>query len=59
MAGTTRAKVGTQRRARRHVPSPCAGRERVEHDVLVISIDRLPHVFRVAAGVGRDAPSNG
>jgi nuclease-like protein len=28
------------------------GIERVEHDVLVVSIDRLTHVLRVAAGMG-------
>lgn len=31
--------------------------ERVEHDVLVVSIDRLPHVLRLAAGIGRDVRS--
>ncbi len=35
------------------------GVERVEHDVLVVSIDRLMHVLRVAAGVGPDARSAG
>ncbi len=35
------------------------GVERVEHDVLVVSIDRLTHVLRVAAGVGPDARSAG
>jgi hypothetical protein len=29
------------------------GVERVEHDVLIVSIDRLTHVLRVAAGVRR------
>ena len=33
--------------------------ERVEHDVLVVSIDRLTHVLRVAAGIRPDAPSSG
>ena len=33
--------------------------ERVEHDVLVVSIDRLTHVLRVAAGMHPDAPSGG
>jgi Nuclease-related domain len=33
------------------------GVERVEHDVLVVSIDRLPHVLRVAAGMGPDGRS--
>jgi Nuclease-related domain len=31
--------------------------ERVEHDVLVVSIDRLTHVLRIAAGMGPDALS--
>jgi hypothetical protein len=31
------------------------GVERVEDDVLVVSIDRLTHVLRVAAGMGPDA----
>jgi hypothetical protein len=35
------------------------GVERVEHDVLVVSIDRLAHVLRVAAGMGSDARSAG
>ena len=35
------------------------GIERVEHDVLVVSIDRLTHVLRVAAGMGPDARSSG
>jgi Holliday junction resolvase-like predicted endonuclease len=35
------------------------GVERVEHDVLVVSIDRLTHVVRVAAGMGPDARSAG
>ncbi|HWE15553.1 MAG TPA: nuclease-related domain-containing protein, partial [Solirubrobacteraceae bacterium] len=35
------------------------GLERVEHDVLVVSIDRLAHVLRVAAGMGADAASGG
>jgi hypothetical protein len=34
------------------------GVERVEHDVLVVSIDRLAHVLRVAAGMGRDVRSS-
>ena len=32
------------------------GVERVEHDVLVVSIDRLAHVLRVAAGMRPQAP---
>jgi hypothetical protein len=35
------------------------GVERVEHDVLVVSIDRLTHVLRVAAGMRPYAPSSG
>ncbi len=35
------------------------GVERVEHDVLVVSIDRLIHVVRVAAGMRPGAPSSG
>jgi hypothetical protein len=35
------------------------GVERVEHDVLVVSIDRLTHVLHVAAGMGPDARSAG
>jgi hypothetical protein len=35
------------------------GVERVEHGVLVVSVDRLAHVFRVAAAMGADAPSSG
>ena len=35
------------------------GVERVERDVLVVSIDRLTHVLRVAAGMRLDAPSSG
>ena len=35
------------------------GVERVEHDVLVVSIDRLTHVLCVAAGMRPDAPSSG
>ena len=35
------------------------GVERVEHEVLVVSIDRLTHVLRVAAGMGPDARSSG
>jgi hypothetical protein len=35
------------------------GVERVEHDVLVVSIDRLTHVLRVAAGVRPGPPSFG
>ena len=31
------------------------GLERVEDDVVVVSIDRLTHVLRVAAGMGPDA----
>jgi hypothetical protein len=33
------------------------GIERVEHDVLIVSIDRLTHVLRVAAGVRPEPPS--
>ncbi|MGO9751986.1 MAG: nuclease-related domain-containing protein [Solirubrobacteraceae bacterium] len=35
------------------------GVERVEHDVLVVSVDRLTHVLRVAAGMRPGAPSSG
>jgi hypothetical protein len=35
------------------------GIERVEHDVLVVSVDRLIHVLRVAAGLRPGAPSSG
>jgi len=35
------------------------GVERVEHDVLVVSIDRLTHVLRVAAGMRPHPPSTG
>ncbi len=35
------------------------GVKRVEDDVLVVSIDRLAHILRVAAGVGPGAPSRG
>jgi hypothetical protein len=35
------------------------GVERVEHDVLIVSIDRLTHVLRVAAGVRPEPPSFG
>jgi Nuclease-related domain len=35
------------------------GVEQVEHDVLVVSIDRLTHVLRLAAGMGPDARSSG
>ena len=34
------------------------GIERVEHDVLVVSIDRLTHVLRVAAATGADVSSS-
>jgi hypothetical protein len=34
------------------------GVERVEHDVLVVSVDRLIHVLRVAAGMRPGAPSS-
>ena len=34
------------------------GIQRVEHDVLVVSIDRLTHVLRVAAGMGPGARSS-
>jgi Nuclease-related domain len=35
------------------------GVERVEHDVFVVSIDRLTHFLRVAAGMGPEARSTG
>ena len=35
------------------------GVERVEHDVLVVSIDRLTHVLRVSAGMRPHPPSSG
>ncbi len=35
------------------------GVERVEHDVLVVSIDRLTPLLRVAAGIGPDTRSGG
>jgi hypothetical protein len=35
------------------------GVERVEHDVLVVSIDRLTRILRVAAGMGPGAPLSG
>jgi hypothetical protein len=35
------------------------GVERGENDVLVVSIDRLTHALRVAAGMGADARSSG
>ena len=35
------------------------GVERAEDDVLVVSIERLTHILRVAAGTGRDPPSSG
>jgi hypothetical protein len=35
------------------------GVERVEHDVLVVSVDRLIHVLRVAAAMGPAARSSG
>ncbi|MGB0092505.1 MAG: nuclease-related domain-containing protein [Solirubrobacteraceae bacterium] len=35
------------------------GVERVEHDVLIVSIDRLPHVLRDAAGMRLEPPSFG
>jgi Holliday junction resolvase-like predicted endonuclease len=35
------------------------GVERVEHDVLVVSVDRLVHVLRSAAGIRWGAPSSG
>jgi hypothetical protein len=35
------------------------GVERAEHEVLVVSIDRLTHVLRVAAGTRPHAPSRG
>jgi Nuclease-related domain len=45
------------------VPVMCVvrarGVERVEDDVLVVSIDRLTHVLRVAAGLPPDACSSG
>ncbi len=35
------------------------GVERVEHDVLVVSIDRLTRVLHIAAEMGRDVRSSG
>ena len=35
------------------------GVERAEDDVLVVSIERLTYILRVAAGAGRDPPSSG
>ena len=35
------------------------GVERVEHDVLVVSVDRLTHVLRVAAGMDPPRPFSG
>jgi len=35
------------------------GVERVEREVLVVSVDRLIHVLRVAAGMRPGAPSSG
>jgi hypothetical protein len=35
------------------------GVERVEDDVLVVSIDRLTYVLRLAAGMGRDVRVTG
>jgi hypothetical protein len=35
------------------------GVERAEEDVLVVSIDRLTHVVRLAVGAGRDVRSTG
>jgi hypothetical protein len=35
------------------------GVERVEHAVLMVPVDRLAHVLRVAAAMGADAPSSG
>ncbi len=35
------------------------GVDRVEHDALVVSVDRLIHVLRVAAGTRPGAPSSG
>ena len=35
------------------------GVERAEDDVLVVSIDRLTHILRVAGGMGPDPPSSG
>ena len=35
------------------------GLERAENDVLIVSIDRLPHVLRVAAGLRPEPPSFG
>jgi hypothetical protein len=49
--------VGLQRGARRLVHRARArGDERVEHGVLVVSVDRLAHVIRVAAARGAHAP---
>jgi hypothetical protein len=39
--------------------SSAPGVERVEHGVLVVSVDRLAHVLRVAEAMGADAPSSG
>jgi hypothetical protein len=60
--------VWLSRRRRRWAPGSAVGviclvracgLERVEHDVLVVSIDRLAHILRVAAGMRADAASSG
>jgi hypothetical protein len=43
--------MGMPRHARRDVPVGARSVERVEDDVLVVSIDRLTRVLRVAAGM--------
>jgi hypothetical protein len=47
-----RRRWGPQRGSGRHLRCSRAGVERVEHDVLIVSIDRLTHVLRVAARTG-------
>ena len=59
MAGTAPPEMGTQRRLGVMCLVRVRDVERVEHDVVVVSIDRLTHVLRVAAGVGPDARSAG
>jgi hypothetical protein len=51
--------MDAQRRPWRHLPRRARGIERVEHDVLVVSIDRLTHVLRIVAGIGPDERSSG
>ena len=58
LAVTAPAKMGTQRRAWSLCLVRARGLERVEHDVVVVSIDRLTNVLRVAAGMGPDARSS-